>query len=222
MLDRILEPEIMDSAEEARDYDAMDHSAVNAAFISDFLAVWNKRSPILDVGAGTAQIPIEFCRQSFLGKIQAIDLADHMLQLAFANVNRSPYADRIDIQKVNARHTPFADSSFGAIMSNSIMHHIPEPRHVFAEMVRVAMPGATMFVRDLLRPADMATLDKLVGLYAAGANIHQRQLFAQSLHAALTLDEARSLVGEIGFDEATVQQTSDRHWTWSAHKPSTL
>ena len=32
MLQRILEPEVMDSAEEARDYDAMDHAAVNRTF----------------------------------------------------------------------------------------------------------------------------------------------------------------------------------------------
>ena len=37
-LDRILEPEVMDSAEEARDYDAMDHSEVNRRFVDDLLA----------------------------------------------------------------------------------------------------------------------------------------------------------------------------------------
>ena len=35
---RVLEPEVMDSVAEARDYDAMDHSAVNRAFVADFLA----------------------------------------------------------------------------------------------------------------------------------------------------------------------------------------
>jgi hypothetical protein len=36
----------------------------------------------------------------------------------------------------------------------------------------------------------------------------------------LTLDEVRALVTPFGFDASTVQQTSDRHWTWSACKPS--
>jgi hypothetical protein len=35
MLPRQLEPEAMDSADEARDYDSMDHSAVNQAFAAD-------------------------------------------------------------------------------------------------------------------------------------------------------------------------------------------
>ena len=38
MLPRTLEPEVMDSPEEARDYDAMDHAEVNRKFVDDLLA----------------------------------------------------------------------------------------------------------------------------------------------------------------------------------------
>ena len=37
MLSRVLEPEVMDTPEEARDYDSMDHAAVNRLFVTDFL-----------------------------------------------------------------------------------------------------------------------------------------------------------------------------------------
>jgi ubiquinone/menaquinone biosynthesis C-methylase UbiE len=218
MLQRILEPEVMDSPDEARDYDAMDHSAVNRVFVADFLAVWNRRGPILDVGAGTAQIPIEFCRQSASGEIVAIDLADHMIEMGQHNVLRAKLNGRIRLEKANARQMPYGNASFPAVMSNSIVHHIPEPRLVFAEMVRAAAAGATFFVRDLLRPADAAALQALVATYAGDANDHQRQMFAASLHAALTLEEVRTLVAVQGFEPATVQQTSDRHWTWSARQ----
>jgi ubiquinone/menaquinone biosynthesis C-methylase UbiE len=215
MLDRILEPEVMDSADEARDYDTMDHAAVNRLFVADFLAVWNRRGPILDVGTGTAQIPIEFCRQSPIGEVVAIDLADHMLAVATENVHKRKLDARIRLEKVNARSMPYASDSFAAVMSNSIVHHIPEPRLVFAEIVRVAAPGATIFVRDLLRPPDMATLRLLVDAYAGGANEHQRKMFTESLHAALTIAEVQALVTAHGFDSSTARQTSDRHWTWS-------
>src|SRR5436305_1072198 len=79
MLPRVLEPEVMDSPEEARDYDAMDHSHVNRVFVTDFLAVWRGRGPVLDVGTGTAQIPIELCRQTDAATVVGIDLAEHML-----------------------------------------------------------------------------------------------------------------------------------------------
>lgn len=219
MLERILEPEVMDSPEEASDYDAMDHSAVNGLFVSDFLAVWNGQSPILDVGTGTAQIPIEFCRQSPQGEIVAVDLADHMLALGRTNVERLQLGGRVRLEKVNARKMSYPASTFPAVISNSIIHHIPEPRVAFEEMIRVAYGGATLFVRDLLRPDDLATLQHLVWTYAGMANAHQQKMFRESLHAALSLDEVRAIVASFGFEPETVQQTSDRHWTWSARKP---
>jgi hypothetical protein len=85
-------------------------------------------------------------------------------------------------------------------------------------MIRVVAPRGLLFVRDLLRPASTAELDRLVALYAADANAHQRQMFGASLHAALTLDEVRALAAPFGVAADCVHQTSDRHWTlaWKA------
>lgn len=215
MLSRILEPEVMDTPEEAHDYDAMDHSQVNRVFVADFLAIWNGQSPILDLGTGTALIPIEFCRQSPKGVVVAVDAAAHMLKIAESNVRQAGFESRISCRLVDAKHMAFADGTFPAIMSNSIVHHIPEPRTVFAEIARVAEKGATILVRDLLRPNDEATLRQLVETYAAGANEHQKRMFAESLHAALTLEEVKELVAGVGFDPGNVRQTTDRHWTWA-------
>jgi ubiquinone/menaquinone biosynthesis C-methylase UbiE len=222
MLTRILEPEVMDSPEEARDYDAMDHAAVNRAFVTDFLAFWDGRSPILDVGTGTAQIPVELCRQAPAAQVVAIDLAEHMLRVGRENVRRAGFAARLRLECCDAKSVPFAAGTFAAVISNSIVHHIPEPGRVLAEMVRVLAPGGGLFVRDLLRPPDEATLQRLVALYAGDANAHQQQMFADSLHAALNLAEVRDLVRGLGFDPETVRQTTDRHWTWQARNPKQI
>lgn len=214
MLPRVLEPEVMDSAEEARDYDAMDHHEVNSVFVSDFLAVWDGKSPVLDVGAGTALIPIELCHRNAAVRVTAIDLAEHMLRVATDNVRRAGLGELIRLERQDAKRLPYADGSFAAVISNSIVHHIPEPAAVLAEMVRVVYRNGVLFVRDLLRPEDEAALRHLVDLYTAGANTHQRKMFADSLHAALSLAEIRALVAELGFDPDTVRQTTDRHWTW--------
>ncbi len=218
MLPRVLEPEVMDSAADARDYDAMDHRQVNERFVSDFLSYRPDVRNILDVGAGTAQIPIELCRRAAAVAVVAIDAAHHMLELARTNVERAGLADRIRLELCDAKQMPFPDASFEAVISNSIVHHIPQPETVLAEMVRVVKPGGALFVRDLARPASAAVLGQLVAQYAGDANEHQRQLFAESLHAALTLDEVRDLVATLGFPPAGVQLTSDRHWTWAAVK----
>jgi tRNA1(Val) A37 N6-methylase TrmN6 len=97
MLPRTLEPEVMDSAEEARDYDAMDHAAVNGVFVQDFLAAWDGRQPLLDVGTGTAQIPIELCRRQPGVRVTGVDLAEHMLAVGRANVRRAGLEDRVGL-----------------------------------------------------------------------------------------------------------------------------
>ena len=220
MLPRVLEPEVMDSEGEASDYDAMGHAAVNRLFVSDLLRFASPLlSPILDVGTGTAQIPIELARRVDSVTVTAIDAAGAMIDLARRNVSAVGLEGRIITQLVNARHLPYPDASFPTVISNSIVHHISEPLTVIAEIVRVTGRGGVIFVRDLARPADADTLGHLVNTYAGEANAHQRTMFAESLHAALTVEEVRELVAGFGFAAETVALTSDRHWTWAAVRP---
>jgi ubiquinone/menaquinone biosynthesis C-methylase UbiE len=221
MLPRILEPEVMDTEAEAVDYDRMDHAAVNRLFADDFLALAPDRLPakatcrVLDLGTGTAQIPIEIARRRNDLRITAIDLAAHMLQVAQRNVISTGLTAQIKLEQVDAKGLPYADGDFDAVISNSIIHHIPEPRIAFREMVRMLRSGGTLFVRDLLRPPDRLTLEQLVVTYAGDENDHQRQMFGDSLHAALSLEEVRALLADAGLPDEWVRQTSDRHWTIS-------
>ena len=221
MIPRVLEPEVMDTVLEAADYDAMDHRAVNEVFVADFLALVRQQEgssdplSILDVGTGTAQIPVEFCRQSSVGQIVAIDLASEMLKLAEANIERENLSHRIGLQLCDSKQLPFANRSFSAVISNSIIHHIPEPDDCFTEMLRVLKPHGILFVRDLLRPTSQEEVEQLVELYAGSENSHSQQLFRQSLQAALTLDEVAQILISQGLPGDLVTQTSDRHWTVS-------
>jgi ubiquinone/menaquinone biosynthesis C-methylase UbiE len=220
MLTRILEPEIMDSADDACEYDAMDHSAVNAQFVTDLLGHLNC-SPlqILDLGAGTAQIPIEIARRALYTHITAVDAAPSMLAVASANIAAANLTNRVDPILADAKCLPFSDDSFHAVISNSILHHIADPRAVVGEAIRATARGGLLFHRDLARPTDEPRLQHLVETYAGTATDYQRKLFADSLRAALTLEEIRELVASFDFPCDTVQMTSDRHWTWSATKP---
>jgi len=83
-------------------------------------------------------------------------------------------------------------------------------------MIRVARPGGILFVRDLLRPPSDEVVRHLVATYAGDSNAHQQKMCDDSLRAALSLKEIRSMVANLGFDPNTVQQTTDRHWTWRA------
>ncbi len=220
-LSRVLEVEVMDTASEAADYNSMDHSAVNRLFAENLLATGvfgDRELSILDLGTGTALIPIEVCRRTGRCRVLAVDLAAHMLELARQNVTAAGLASRIRLEKIDAKALPFVDGRFDVVMSNSIIHHIPEPIRALQEAVRVTKTGGLLFIRDLLRPNDEQTLAQLVETYAGSENAHSRQMFDDSLHAALSLGEIRGLVTELGFPAESVQPTSDRHWTWVGRK----
>ncbi len=68
MLPRVLEPEVMDSPDDAQDYDSMDHTVVNEVFVTDLLKEVSSLNglrmksddderplDVLDLGTGTAQ-----------------------------------------------------------------------------------------------------------------------------------------------------------------------
>ncbi|HEY2895368.1 MAG TPA: class I SAM-dependent methyltransferase [Pirellulales bacterium] len=220
-LPRVLEPEAMDSPDEAREYDTMDHAQVNRAFVQDLLTARNRAglpldAEVLDLGTGTAQIPIELCAQNPQARVVAVDMAGEMLAVAAANLARQGTRSRVTLERADAKHLPHASGRFSIVMSNSIVHHIPDPRAVLAEAVRVLARPGLIYVRDLARPRDLAQLEWLVDTYAAGVSEQQRQLFDASLHAALSVGEVRELVSQLGFPPDGVSATSDRHWTWAA------
>jgi ubiquinone/menaquinone biosynthesis C-methylase UbiE len=218
-LKRVLEPEVMDTLDEARDYDTMDHREVNRVFVTDLLACGRLEGDAIDLGTGTAQIPIELCRRHDDCRVVGVDLSINMLELARYNIEAAGLIDRIVLAHTDAKELPYGDEAFDVVMSNSIVHHIPEPAAVLSQAVRVTAPGGLLFFRDLLRPDDDATVKRLVETYAGQANEHQRQMFDDSLRAALSLDEIRQLVEQLGYAGETVQATSDRHWTWCVRKP---
>lgn len=241
MLPRTLEPEVMDSREDAWDYDSMDHAEVNRRFVEDLLAAGliGSREPkaesgmvptdidngeetepllVLDLGTGTAQIPVLLCQRTDEVRIIAADAAISMLDLARLNVEIAGVRDRIQLDHTDAKGMAYRDQMFDAVISNSIVHHIPDPREVLVEAIRVTKPAGLLFFRDLMRPDDEQEVDRLVEQYSAGCNEHQRKLFRDSLQAALTVDEMRNLIADLGFSAETVQATSDRHWTWCARR----
>jgi ubiquinone/menaquinone biosynthesis C-methylase UbiE len=217
MLSRVLEPEAMDTPEEARDYDAMDLAAVNTRFVADFRAAHGafRGGEVLDVGAGPARIAIALCQAEPAARVLALDMAEAMLELARRNVADAGLASRIACVHGDAKALAWPDGSFEAVISNTIVHHIPDPAPALREMARLVATGGTLFVRDLARPASNQELASLVSAYAGTESPAARALFEASLRAALTVDELRAIARSLGLARADVTMTSDRHWTWS-------
>lgn len=225
MLHRELEPELMDSPGEAQAYDAMDHGEANKQFVDDLLTVWPLEAPdddgmidVLDLGSGTARIPIELCQRVEFIRVMAADAAASMLDVARLNIEIASLIDRIQLEKIDAKQLPFDDGQFDAVISNSLVHHLPDPAPAIAEAIRVTKPAGVVFFRDLLRPPDDAAVKRLVHQYAGQESEEQQKMLDDSLRAALSLHEIRELVQACRYDPKAVRTTSDRHWTWFTRK----
>lgn len=220
MIERVLEPEVMDSHDESIAYDDMDHQAVNQQFVDDLLASGASSGEVLDLGTGTARIPILFCEQCADIRVIGIDLSIPMLEIAMMKIDIASLRDRVILDRADVKAMPFEDNRFDVVMSNSIVHHIPEPALAISEAVRVTKPGGRIFFRDLVRPESEDALAELTQQHVAEESEPGRKMFVDSLRAALTISEVREMVGKVGMDPQAVNATSDRHWTWSGTKPS--
>jgi ubiquinone/menaquinone biosynthesis C-methylase UbiE len=211
----------MDTAEEAAAYDAMDHLAVNRLFVTDLLDfVFAQNLPqhrdLLDLGTGTARIPIELCKQNTDVRIMAVDLAFHMLDIARINIELANLMDRIQLGHADSKRLPYQAEFFHGVISNSLLHHLPEPIEALREAVRVTSRHGYLFFRDLMRPDSDAEVNQLVASYVGKETQPAQQMFADSLRAALRLEEIQEIVEQLGFPADTVRATTDRHWTWQA------
>lgn len=215
-LPRVLEPELMSSAEEAGEYDEMDFSATDQLFAERAAQlVRGACAPvnlIADLGSGNAKIPLAMCPLlPGATRVCAVEMSPEML--AVAARNRARDGVTLHLVVADAKRVPFADQSVGMVTSNSLVHHIPDPRTVFLEIARVTRPGAPILIRDLVRPETQGALNLLLEAHAARWSPLQRTLFSDSLHAALTLKEVKQMLDECGLRDVKVEQVTDRHWS---------
>ncbi len=197
----------------------MNHESVNRRFVEELLA-----GPIgprlIDLGCGPAGIPIELCRQVEEVEILAIDEEVEMLELAKREIDAAGLLERVMLAQGDACDLDWLDSEVAdTVISNSLLHHLDTPSDGLTTAVTLTKPGGRIFIRDLARPTSTDEVEQLVSDYSGKESDEAQQLFRQSLHAALTIDEIREIGRGLGIQNDHVQMTSDRHWTIDWAKP---
>ncbi len=213
MLERILEPEVMDTWEDAVEYDAMDFTDVNTAFAERALELAPSNGLVLDAGTGTARIPIAVLQRNRQLSIVAVDYSKNMLKLAETNVGDAGFQEQIVLRFADAENLDFSSSHFDFVMSNSLAHHLPDPLPFLREILRVVKPTGGILIRDLVRPESKAALEALVQKYAGDCDEYQKKLYRDSLHASLTMAEVQELANNAQMLDVKVVRSSDRHWS---------
>lgn len=209
---RTPEPELMDAPDQAEAYARADFGAVNQAFVARFRAHFPEFTTgrVCDLGCGPADIPIRLCKALPEVRVVAVDGAQAMLDQAARALEDARLGKRIEL--VQGFLPGAVDGPFDALISNSLLHHLPDPEVLFTEIARLAAPGAPVLVVDLMRPESREAAQAIVDTHAAGEREILRLDFFNSLLAAFTIDEIEALLNALGIaGYLQVEATSDRH-----------
>ncbi len=124
-------------------------------------------SSVLDVGCGSGAITVELARRLPMAEIDAIDIAEGMLDVAAAH-----HADpRIAYYVGDAEEIPFEEKSFELVFSNFMLQWCPQPVKALSEMRRVLRRNGQL----VLSMPGAGTLAELASAWRAadgGAHVH--------------------------------------------------
>ena len=145
------------------------------------------KSKVLDIGCGTGSI---------LGylKTKRKDLDLYGLDSSKFMVSKAKQKN-IKIKEGDARKTSFSKNYFDVVISSSLLHHIAKPKKAIYEMFRITKQQGIIVIRDLIRPDTLRDLQKIVS--NRRIPYPQKLLLKNSLKAAFTLDEIRSILFDL-------------------------
>ena len=210
---RVLEPEVMDDPEQVLAYAQADFEEENQGFVDKFFTMYpDLESPhILDLGCGPGDIPIRVARRHAACRVTGIDASQPMIAYAEQAVQKAGVQDRVQFlcqrfQDVNL------SSPADAMISNSLVHHVPNPLRFWYSLKTLVKPGGRVLVMDLLRPESPEAAQTIVDEQAASEPERLRQDFFHSLLAAFTEDEVAAQLAELNLSRLMVDVPDDRHW----------
>lgn len=211
-MDRIPEPELMDDAEQARAYAQADFAEPNQAFVElveTRLAPLPLEARVVDLGCGPADIPVRLSLRHPGFEIDAVDGSEAMLAHGATAVGRT--GARVRLHCARLGEESLEAHAYDLVLSNSLLHHLPDPSLLWRCVRRLAAPRARVLIMDLARPDTPERARELVELYAGGEPEVLRRDFLASLHAAFTPSEVRAQLDQAGLASLVVAATSDRH-----------
>jgi 2-polyprenyl-3-methyl-5-hydroxy-6-metoxy-1,4-benzoquinol methylase len=212
-MERLLEQEVMDGEEQVRAYAQADFSKENQWFVDYFLEVFPdfREGRVLDLGCGPADIPIRLVRACPSFSLMAVDASGPMINLAQAAVDEAKVSDCVAVVCQRFQDIQQQEPA-DAIISNSLVHHVPNPLQFWYALKKLAKPGSPVLIMDLQRPETLDEAQALIDQYAADEPEQLRRDFYNSLLAAFTEDEVASHLAELNLSRLLIDVPDDRHW----------
>ncbi len=160
------------------------------------LATLREGEVVLDLGSGGGiDVLLSAKRVGPTGKAYGLDMTDEMLALAREN-QRKVGVTNVEFLKGEIEAVPLPDASVDVIISNCVINLSGDKRRVLAEAFRVLKPGGRFAVSDVVVRGEIPVAVK-----------ESMELWVGCIAGALREDEFLSLLGDVGFVEASIEPT---------------
>ncbi len=212
-MDRKPEPELMNDPEQVLAYSSADFELAHQAVIENFSQIFPDDPPlqnVLDLGCGSGDVTARFAHRYPSCKIDAVDGAEEMLKQAEVLIKKESLSERITLHHQQLPNCTFK-KTYDAIISNSLLHHLHEPQHLWSIIKQFANNETKIYVCDLFRPDTTQEASELVDQYANKEAEILRKDFYNSLLAAFTPNEVRTQIENAKLDSLNIDVVSDRH-----------
>lgn len=218
MMARVLEPELMDDPDQAAAYARANFEAENQGFVDRFREYFPDvvDGHVLDLGCGPADIPLRMIRALPACRVTAIDASEAMMALAREAVTAAGLGAQISLRCERVQTLALPEPA-DALISNSLVHHLPNPLQFWQAVRRLVKPGGAVLVMDLLRPETEEEARQIVDRYTAEESPILRRDFLNSLRAALTEDEVAAQLAQMNLSRLLIDVIDDRHWVVGGH-----
>jgi len=205
----------MDSEAQTRAYAEADFEEANSLFTEKFREYFDSSlegGSMADLGCGPGDISIRMACQYPAWTVTGLDAGSNMLKLAQQRLEAKQLDGRVSFRQSYLPDPSLPAASFDALISNSLLHHLPQARILWESIIHLARPGAAIQVMDLMRPDSEGEARRLVDCYASDAPDILREDFYNSLLAAYTPREVSEQLLAAGLDRLKIDIASDRHW----------
>lgn len=105
---------------------------------------WFKGKACLDAGCGGGRYLVALAR---LGakEVIGIDIGERNVTVANERLQQRGL-DQAKAIQASVLGIPFADNRFDYVVSSGVIHHTPDPKKSFGELIRVLRPGGKLFL----------------------------------------------------------------------------
>ena len=136
----------------------------------DWLSSWAHRwfvgdgLRVLVLGCGEGWLERAVARWPFVAHIDAVDFAEHAVARA-RELARG--IDKIAYGVVDLNHDHLPDAAYDVVVAHSVLHHIENLEHAYAQLERTMRPNATLIVNEYVGPNRFQYSDDVLSIMNA-------------------------------------------------------